>query len=59
MEELKLRLENSEKKPSIIMITEMKPKNCRYTLSEAEINLDQYNLVTKNIDTAEGRAIAN
>ena len=58
MEELKLRLQLADKKPEVIMITEVKPKNSRYSLSEAELSLENYHLITMNIDTDYGRGIA-
>ena len=58
MEELKLRLQLADKKPEIIMITEVKPKNSKYSLSEAELSLENYHLITLNIDTDYGRSIA-
>ena len=39
MEELKMRIKHAAKKPDIIMITEVKPKNARYILEEVEITL--------------------
>ena len=58
MEELKLRIQLAKEKPQIIMVNEVKPKNSRFSLSEAEISLDKYHLITKNIDEENGRGIA-
>ena len=58
IDELKLRLKFAEKKPEIIMINEVKPKNARYSLDEAEISLENYNIITKNIDSNDGRGVA-
>ena len=43
--------------PSIICITEVKPKNYRYVLSEAEITLDGYQLYGTNITNHVGRGV--
>ncbi len=44
-------------KPHIIAIVEVKPKNCRYQLTEAELQLPGYNTYTHNLDTKVGRGI--
>lgn len=41
----------------IIAITEVKPKYCRHNPTRAELQIDGYEMYTKNIDTAEGRGI--
>ena len=58
MEELKLRVKLADKKPEIIMVTEVKPKNSRYILSEVELSLENYHLITMNKDEDCGRGIA-
>ena len=55
---MKLRLKLADKKPEIIMVTEVKPKNSRFILSEAELSLENYHLITKNKDEDYGRGIA-
>ena len=56
MEEVRKRINNAGVKPDIIIITEVKPKNFRYALQEAEIQLEGYMLTMTN--TEEGRGIA-
>ena len=52
-----MRIKHAAKKPDIIMITEVKPKNARYILEEVEITLQNYNIVTSKFEK-DGRGIA-
>ena len=56
--ELSSRVKNAKTTPSIIAITEIKPKNYRYPLTAAELQLDNYDIFTKNIPGNKGRGIA-
>ena len=50
MNDLNLYLENTEIRPQIIAITEVKPKNNRYPVFPAEYSIKEYILYHKNID---------
>ena len=53
LDELKARLQDMEKTPEIIGITEIYPKNCRYLPSKAELGIDGFelflNATSKNV----------
>ena len=55
-EELKLEAKNNE--PKIIAICETKPKNFRFNLSEAELQLEGYNLFHNSFEKNNERGIA-
>ena len=44
--------------PEIIAVTEVRPKTTRFTLTAAELNIDGYDLFTRNIAENTGRGIA-
>ena len=46
-----------DERPHIIAIAEIKPKNCRYTLTEAELQLDGYTLHSCNLETDQRRGV--
>ena len=46
-----------EEKPDIIAITEVKPKNSRYGVTKAELQIEGYSMYTKNLECNEGRGI--
>ena len=54
---VELRVRSGEIDADIIMITEVKPKNQRYKVTEAELKLPGYDLYTTNIDNELGRGI--
>ncbi len=55
--EFRDRVHTLDPQPLIIAITEVKPKLARYTVTEAELQLRDYDLFSCNLDTAEGRGI--
>lgn len=55
--ELKLRLKQCAKKPQILFICEIKPKNARYPLTPEEISIPGYNLYIR-MEREEDRGIA-
>ena len=57
MIELRLRIEQSSPKPHLIMITEVQPKNSRYTLTAAEIDIEGYTTHTKMDSKGRGTMI--
>lgn len=57
IDELKNRISLSSQPPDIIAVTEIKPKNSRYPLSEAEIQLNGYVTHHRNTSNKEGRGI--
>jgi len=57
MTELRLRVNQADIQPHIILVTEVKPKNSRYTTVPAELSIRGYELHTK-LDDAEGRGTA-
>ena len=56
--ELRNRIKHAKSPPSIIAITEVKPKNTRHPLTEPEIKTDGFDLFTKNIEQSTGRGLA-
>jgi hypothetical protein len=54
-EEFKLTVIQED--PDIIAITEVKPKNCRYRVTEANYTIPNYKLWQKNIDNNCGKGI--
>jgi hypothetical protein len=46
MAELRNRVNQAEDKPHMILVTEVKPKNSRYQITEAEIDIAGYELHT-------------
>ena len=56
--ELRNRIKHAKSPPSIIAITEVKPKNTRHPLTEPEIKIDGFDLFTKNIEQSTGRGLA-
>ncbi len=57
-DELAQYLKEMETAPDIIAITEVKAKNQRLHLTQAELQLENYELHTKNLETREGRGVA-
>ena len=55
MTELRNRTNNTDDKPQIIAITEVKPTNSRYPTTEAELQIPGYNIHVDNLDVKEGR----
>ena len=55
--ELRSRTKNMEKQPDIIAITEVKPKNARFILSNADYKIEGYEAHTHNLDSGTGRGI--
>ena len=55
MTELRYRAENSDNKPDIIMITEVKPKRNRYKITEQELSIDGYDIHSDIITKSTGR----
>ena len=53
MAELKCRVDNI--KPDVIMITETKPKHCRYPVTQQEINITGYEQHSTNLSNNIGR----
>ena len=56
MSELRLLIRNH--KPTIVGITEAKPKNFRYDIEDAEIALDGYDMFGCNLHNKTGRGCA-
>ena len=56
--ELRNKIKHAKSPPSIIAITEVKPKNTRHLLTEPEIKIDGFDLFTKNIEQSTGRGLA-
>ena len=56
--ELRNRIKHAKSPPSIIAITEVKPKNTRDPLTEPEIKIDGFDLFTKNFEQSTGRGLA-
>lgn len=56
MAELRLRINQTNNIPEFIMINEAKPKNQRYSVTEAELQITEYNMFS-NISKNEGRGI--
>ena len=57
MTEFSARISAAEKKPDIIAVTEVKPKNCRYKPGLSGFIIDGYQLFSTNIDADDGRGI--
>ena len=57
MIELRDRLKTTKRQPDIIAITEVKPKNSRYTLSQVDYKLDGYDAISCNLDCDVGRGL--
>ena len=55
--ELECRLGSLETTPHVIMISEVKPKYYRRTLTPTEYKLDQYEMIHKNLTTDIGRGL--
>ena len=55
--ELECRLGSLETTPPVIMISEVKPKYYRRTLTPTEYKLDQYEMIHKNLTTDIGRGL--
>jgi len=55
MTELKSRIELADKKPQIIIITEVRPKNSRYKLTEAELAIPGYDIHAPDLHSTSGR----
>ena len=55
MIELKNRINNADKKPHIIAVTEAKPKNARYPTTAAELSIKGYELHSTCLQGREGR----
>ena len=55
--ELSTRIKSAEIAPSIIAITEAKPKKYRYQVTAAEFKIDGYDIFTSNIPGHQGRGI--
>jgi exonuclease III len=53
--ELRLQIKNHN--PQIVGITEVKPKNFRYQLSNSEIALEGYELFGSNLQNKTGRGV--
>ncbi len=57
MSELKNIIEMSQQQPLVIGITEVKPKNHRYTIEKSELKLEEYDMHPCNISNETGRGI--
>ena len=57
IEEFKIRFLSDENIPDIITITEVVPKNMRYTLNKAEIELSGYELFPSNFPGSARRGV--
>ena len=55
--ELKARIDNAQTPPAIIAITEAKPKTTRFDLTQAELNIDGYDIFSTNHEGKTGRGI--
>ena len=55
--EFSFLVNNTQPKPDIIALTEVKPKNSRYDLSLAELALSGYNMIWNNLTGNTGRGI--
>lgn len=55
--ELRKRVESEDVKPNIIGIVEVKPKNARYQISPAEIQIQGYDIYTKGLQEEKGRGL--
>ena len=57
MTEFRSRIKNTEKQLDIIAITEVKPKNAKFILSNADYKNEGYEAHTHNLDSGTGRGI--
>lgn len=57
MSELKTRIYLEKKAPDIILINEVKPKHSRYIVTEVELQINGYDIVSLNLSNQEGRGI--
>ena len=57
MDELRQRILNANRKPEIIIVTEVKLKNRRAQHSDAEFSIDGYDLYSNNLQSEDGRGI--
>ena len=55
--ELKARIDNAQTPPAIIAITEAKPKTTRFNLTQAELNINGYDIFSTNLEGKTGRGI--
>ena len=56
-DEFKTRFINEDSNPQIIMVTEVLPKNCRYSPAKAEFNIDGYDLFPEKLPAQDSRGI--
>ena len=56
--ELCNRIKQAKSPPSIIAITEVKPKNTRHPLTEPEIKIGGFDLFTNNMEQSTGPGLA-
>ena len=56
-DELRERISSPNEPLHIIAITEAKPKNNRYGVTQAEFQLENYSLYSRNIESGVGRGI--
>lgn len=56
MEELRLRVSSEKERPEFIMINEVKPKNQRYLVTQAELKINGYEMFS-NIANNDGRGL--
>ena len=57
IDEFKTRYVNDEYRPDIIMITEVLPKNNRYSIVKAELALDGYEMFPENFPQSNSRGV--
>ena len=58
MQELQKRIdEEQELRPHIIIITEAKPKNFRYPVQEAELQILGYQIISTDLEASRGRGV--
>ena len=55
LDELKARV--NVENPTIIALTEIKPKNARYSLTKEELNINGYNIIATNLENKTGRGV--
>ena len=56
MEELRLYAKNNI--PKIIGITEVKPKNFRYSIQNCELAIEHYEMYSVNLNNEDGRGVS-
>lgn len=44
--------------PKILKFTEVKPKNFRFSVGHADLNIPDYEMFSRNLDTEQGRGVA-